>query len=111
MLSCVCSPVYRLAVATLSFCLVVFTFDRVSAADRPHRSSFGSSHVAIDAVDRSGGWPLQEVRFGLSAGFIPSSPVATAATLNGDAEIAVTGAIAMCALTTRVSPTWSSSAV
>src|SRR4029450_11835261 len=34
MLSCVCNPVYRLAVASLSFCLVVFTFDRVSAADR-----------------------------------------------------------------------------
>ena len=28
--------------------------------------------------------------------FIPSSPVATAATLNGDAEIAVTGAVSTC---------------
>ncbi len=91
--SCVCNPVYRLAVAALLFCLVVFTFDRVSAADR--LTGLHSAQVMSQSMP----WIAQEAGFfkkydlDFRLVFIPSSPVATAATLNGDAEIGVTGAI------------------
>ena len=93
MLTCVCNPVYRLAVAALSFCLVVFTFDRVSAADR--LTGLHSAQVMSQSMpwiaQEAGLFKKYDLDFRLV--FIPSSPVATAATLNGDAEIAVTGAI------------------
>jgi NitT/TauT family transport system substrate-binding protein len=93
MLSCVCNPVYRLAVVVLSFCLVVFTFDRVSAADRLvglHSAQVMSQSMPWIAQE-AGLFKKYDLDFRLV--FIPSSPVATAATLNGDAEIGVTGAI------------------
>src|SRR4030095_8209686 len=93
MLSCVCNPVCRLAVAALSFCSVVFTFDRVSAADRLtglHSAQVMSQSMPWLSQER-GLFKKYDLDFRLV--FIPSSPVATAATLNGDAEIAVTGAI------------------
>jgi NitT/TauT family transport system substrate-binding protein len=93
MLSCVCNPVYRLAVVVLSFCLVVFTFDRISAADRLvglHSAQVMSQSMPWIAQE-AGLFKKYDLDFRLV--FIPSSPVATAATLNGDAEIGVTGAI------------------
>jgi ABC-type nitrate/sulfonate/bicarbonate transport system substrate-binding protein len=91
--SCVCNPVYRLAVAALLFCLVVFTFDRVSAADR--LTGLHSAQVMSQSMpwiaQEAGLFKKYDLDFRLV--FIPSSPVATAATLNGDAEIGVTGAI------------------
>jgi ABC-type nitrate/sulfonate/bicarbonate transport system substrate-binding protein len=93
MLSCVCNPVYRLAVAALSLCLVVFTFDRISAADR--LTGLHSAQVMSQSMpwiaQEAGLFKKYDLDFRLV--FIPSSPVATAATLNGDAEIGVTGAI------------------
>ena len=93
MLSCVCNPVCRLAVAALSFCLVVFSFDGVSAADR--LTGLHSAQVMSQSMpwiaQEAGLFKKYDLDFRLV--FIPSSPVATAATLNGDAEIAVTGAI------------------
>ena len=91
--SCVCNPVYRLAVAALLFCLVVFTFDRVSAADR--LTGLHSAQVMSQSMpwiaQEAGLFKKYDLDFRLV--FIASSPVATAATLNGDAEIGVTGAI------------------
>src|SRR4029453_13663696 len=93
MLSCVCNPAYRLAVAILSFCLVVFTFGRVSAADR--LTGLHSAQVMSQSMpwiaQEAGLFKKYDLDFRLV--FIPSSPVATAATLSGDAEIGVTGAI------------------
>src|SRR5262245_65746697 len=93
MLSCVCNPAYRLAAATLSFCLVVFTFDRVFAADR--LTGLHSAQVMSQSMpwiaQEAGLFKKYDLDFRLV--FIPSSPVATAATLNGDAEIGVTGAV------------------
>jgi len=93
MLSYFCNPVCRFAVAVLSFCLVVFTFDGVSAADR--LTGLHSAQVMSQSMpwiaQEAGLFKKYDLDFRLV--FIPSSPVATAATLNGDAEIGVTGAI------------------
>jgi ABC-type nitrate/sulfonate/bicarbonate transport system substrate-binding protein len=93
MLSCFCNPVCRLRITVLSFCLLVFIFDRVSAADR--LTGLHSAQVMSQSMpwiaQEAGLFKKYDLDFRLV--FIPSSPVATAATLNGDAEIAVTGAI------------------
>jgi ABC-type nitrate/sulfonate/bicarbonate transport system substrate-binding protein len=93
MLSYLCNPICRLAVAALSFYSVVFTFDRVSAADR--LTGLHSAQVMSQSMpwiaQEAGLFKKYDLDFRLV--FIPSSPVATAATLNGDAEIGVTGAI------------------
>ena len=93
MMSCFCNPVCKLTVAGWLFCLVVFTFDRVSAADR--LTGLHSAQVMSQSMpwiaQEAGLFKKYDLDFRLV--FIPSSPVATAATLNGDAEIGVTGAI------------------
>jgi ABC-type nitrate/sulfonate/bicarbonate transport system substrate-binding protein len=93
MLSCFCNPVCKLTVAGWLFCLVVFTFDRTSAADR--LTGLHSAQVMSQSMpwiaQEAGLFKKYDLDFRLV--FIPSSPVATAATLNGDAEIGVTGAI------------------
>ena len=93
MLSCFCNSIYRFAVAGLSFYLVAFNFDKVSAADRLvgiHSAQVMSQSMPWIAQE-AGLFKKHDLDFRLV--FIQSSPVATAATLNGDAEIQVTGAI------------------
>ena len=98
MRSWVCKPVYSLAVVILSFSLGVFTSDWVSAADR--LTGLQSAQVMSQSMpwiaQEAGLFKKYDLDFRLV--FIPSSPVATAATLNGDAEIGVTGAVGTCAL-------------
>jgi ABC-type nitrate/sulfonate/bicarbonate transport system substrate-binding protein len=93
MRSWVCKPAYKLAVLVLSFFLAVFASDWVSAADRLiglHSAQVMSQSMPWIAQE-AGLFKKYDLDFRLV--FIPSSPVATAATLNGDAEIQVTGAI------------------
>ena len=93
MRSWVCNPGYGLAAVVLSFSLVVSAFDRVSAADRLiglHSAQVMSQSMPWIAQE-AGLFKKYDLDFRLV--FIQSSPVATAATLNGDAEIQVTGAI------------------
>src|SRR5262249_50823781 len=93
MLSCFCNSIYRFAVAGLSFYLVVSNFDKVSAADGLvgiHSAQVMSQSMPWIAQE-AGLFKKHDLDFRLV--FIQSSPVATAATLNGDAEIQVTGAI------------------
>jgi NitT/TauT family transport system substrate-binding protein len=93
MLSYFGGPVYRLAGIALFICSVVFIFDRVSAADRltgVHSAQVMSQSMPWIAQE-AGLFKKYDLDFRLV--FIQSSPVATAATLNGDAEIQVTGAI------------------
>ena len=87
------NPVYRLADVALFICFVVFIFDPASAADRltgVHSAQVMSQSMPWIAQE-SGLFKKYDLDFRLV--FIQSSPVATAATLNGDAEIQVTGAI------------------
>src|SRR5260370_34499135 len=73
--------------------LLVFSVGRTIAADR-----LVGLHSA-QVMSQSMPWIAQEAglfkKYDLDfpLGFIPSSPVATAGTLNGDAEIGVTGAV------------------
>src|SRR5262245_66213174 len=93
MLSCFCNSIYRFAAAGLSFYLVVSNFDKVSAADGLvgiHSAQVMSQSMPWIAQE-AGLFKKHDLDFRLV--FIQSSPVATAATLNGDAEIQVTGAI------------------
>ncbi len=93
MLSCFNNPVYRLTVVALFICSVIFIFDRSSAADRltgVHSAQVMSQSMPWIAQE-AGLFKKYDLDFRLV--FIQSSPVATAATLNGDAEIQVTGAI------------------
>src|SRR5262245_54947731 len=83
----------RLADIVLSICCVAFIFDTVSAADRLvgiHSAQVMSQSMPWIAQE-AGLFKKYDLDFRLV--FIQSSPVATAATLNGDAEIQVTGAI------------------
>src|ERR1700752_354609 len=73
--------------------LLVFSLDRVTAADRLmglHSAQVMSQSMPWIAQE-AGLFKKYDLDFRLV--FIPSSPVATAATLNGDAEIGVTGAV------------------
>lgn len=93
MRSWVCKFAYKRAVFVPSFFLAVFTSDWVSAADRLiglHSAQVMSQSMPWIAQE-AGLFKKYDLDFRLV--FIPSSPVATAATLNGDAEIQVTGAI------------------
>jgi NitT/TauT family transport system substrate-binding protein len=93
MLSCFHNPVYRLTVVALFICSVAFIFDWASAADRltgVHSAQVMSQSMPWIAQE-AGLFKKYDLDFRLV--FIQSSPVATAATLNGDAEIQVTGAI------------------
>src|SRR5215475_8714699 len=101
MLSCCCNSIYRFAAAALLSYLVVFTFDSVSAADRLvgiHSAQVMSQSMPWIAQE-AGLFKKYDLDFRLV--FIQSSPVATAATLNGDAEIQVTGAIGNVRPTSR----------
>jgi hypothetical protein len=66
---------------------------RVHAADKLVGLHSGSSHVPVDAVDRAGSGSLKKSDLDFQLIFISSSGVATAATLGGDAAIALTGGI------------------
>ena len=93
MLSRVGDPVCRLTVVALFICFGVFISDRGSAADRltgVHSAQVMSQSMPWIAQE-AGLFKKYDLDFRLV--FIQSSPVATAATLNGDAEIQVTGAI------------------
>lgn len=93
MLSRFGDPVCRLAVVALFICFVVFISDGASAADRltgVHSAQVMSQSMPWIAQE-AGLFKKYDLDFRLV--FIQSSPVATAATLNGDAEIQVTGAI------------------
>jgi ABC-type nitrate/sulfonate/bicarbonate transport system substrate-binding protein len=73
--------------------LLAFYSDRVMAADRLiglHSAQVMSQSMPWIATE-AGLFKKYDLDFRLV--FIPSSPVATAATLNGDAEIGVTGAV------------------
>jgi NitT/TauT family transport system substrate-binding protein len=86
-------PVCRLTVVVLFICLVVFISDRAYAVDRltgVHSAQVMSQSMPWIA-NEAGLFKKYDLDFRLV--FIQSSPVATAATLNGDAEIQVTGAI------------------
>ena len=80
-------------VAALFACSVLFGFSGVHAADRLiglHSAQVMSQSMPWIAQE-AGLFKKYDLDFRLV--FIPSSPVATAATINGDAEIQVTGAI------------------
>src|SRR6266481_492969 len=93
MLTCCCNLIYRLTVTALFFCGFVFTLYKVFAADK--LTGLHSAQVMSQSMpwiaQEAGLFKKYDLDFRLV--FIPSSPVATAATLNGDAEIGVTGAI------------------
>lgn len=93
MLSRVGNPVCRLTVVALFICFDVFVSDGASAVDRltgVHSAQVMSQSMPWIAQE-AGLFKKYDLDFRLV--FIQSSPVATAATLNGDAEIQVTGAI------------------
>ena len=93
MLSHFGNPVCSLVVTAWSLFLVAFAFDWVHAADRLvgiHSAQVMSQSMPWIAQE-AGLFKKYDLDFRLV--FIQSSPVATAATLNGDAEIQVTGAI------------------
>jgi NitT/TauT family transport system substrate-binding protein len=93
MLSCFNNSVYRLTIVALFICSVIFIFDWSFAADRltgVHSAQVMSQSMPWIAQE-AGLFKKYDLDFRLV--FIQSSPVATAATLNGDAEIQVTGAI------------------
>jgi len=77
----------------LLLAVVTFFADYVSAADR--LTGLHSAQVMSQSMpwiaQEAGLFKKYDLDFRLV--FIPSSPVATAATLNGDAEIGVTGAV------------------
>src|SRR6266498_4084980 len=82
-----------LALTLLVFGSLTFFADRTSAVDR--LTGLHSAQVMSQSMpwiaQEAGLFKKYDLDFRLV--FIPSSPVATAATLNGDAEIGVTGAI------------------
>jgi ABC-type nitrate/sulfonate/bicarbonate transport system substrate-binding protein len=83
----------KLAAASLLFGLLVFSTGHVFAVDRLiglHSAQVMSQSMPWIATE-AGLFKKYDLDFRLV--FIPSSPVATAATLNGDAEIGVTGAV------------------
>src|SRR5438093_10087020 len=87
------------------FGALIFSANRTFAADRLvglHSAQVMSQSMPWIAQE-AGLFKKYDLDFRLV--FIPSSPIATAATLNGDAEIGVTGAIGTCGPTSRVSPT------
>ena len=87
------SVLRTLAPAFFIIGLLVFSLDRVTAADRLiglHSAQVMSQSMPWIAQE-AGLFKKYDLDFRLV--FIPSSPVATAATLNGDAEIGVTGAV------------------
>jgi ABC-type nitrate/sulfonate/bicarbonate transport system substrate-binding protein len=105
-----CKLSSKLASAALFICSVVSNVGPASAADRLiglHSAQVMSQSMPWIAQE-AGLFKKYDLDFRLV--FIPSSPVATAATINGDAEIQVTGASATCARTSRGSPIWSLSA-
>ncbi len=86
-------PCGTLASAALFTCLVVFNLSPALAADRLiglHSAQVMSQSMPWIAQE-AGLFKKYDLDFRLV--FISSSPVATAATINGDAEIQVTGAI------------------
>jgi ABC-type nitrate/sulfonate/bicarbonate transport system substrate-binding protein len=86
-------PFVRLAQALIFVGLLAQSAEKVSAADR--LTGLHSAQVMSQSMpwiaQEAGLFKKYDLDFRLV--FIPSSPVATAATLNGDAEIGVTGAI------------------
>ena len=93
MLTYVCSLLRSLAPAYLLLGALVTTLGPAYAADRLiglHSAQVMSQSMPWIAQE-AGLFKKHDLDFRLV--FIPSSPVATAATLNGDAEIGVTGAI------------------
>jgi ABC-type nitrate/sulfonate/bicarbonate transport system substrate-binding protein len=83
----------RLAAGALLVGLVVFSADLARAVDRLiglHSAQVMSQSMPWIGTE-AGLFKKYDLDFRLV--FIPSSPVATAATLNGDAEIGVTGAV------------------
>jgi ABC-type nitrate/sulfonate/bicarbonate transport system substrate-binding protein len=92
MLSHSCRPFRRVATTFLA-CSLVYSAGKASAADRLiglHSAQVMSQSMPWIAQE-AGLFKKYDLDFRLV--FIPSSPVATAATINGDAEIQVTGAI------------------
>jgi ABC-type nitrate/sulfonate/bicarbonate transport system substrate-binding protein len=88
-----CKLSSKLASAALFICSVVSNVGPASAADRLiglHSAQVMSQSMPWIAQE-AGLFKKYDLDFRLV--FIPSSPVATAATINGDAEIQVTGAI------------------
>jgi len=83
----------KLVVTSVLFSLLAFFTDHVFAVDRLiglHSAQVMSQ--SMPWIGREAGlFKKYDLDFRLV--FIPSSPVATAATLNGDAEIGVTGAV------------------
>ena len=82
-----------LSSATLLACLLLYAPDSAGGADKLiglHSAQVMSQSMPWIAQE-AGLFKKYDLDFRLV--FIPSSPVATAATLNGDAEIALTGAI------------------
>jgi len=81
-----------LALTLLVFGSLTFFADRTSAVDR--LTGLHSAQVMSQSMpwiaQEAGLFKKYDLDFRLV--FIPSSPIATAATLNGDAEIGVTGA-------------------
>ena len=83
----------RTSTAFLLFAIVVCSTDYATAADR--LTGLHSAQVMSQSMpwiaQEAGLFKKYDLDFRLV--YIPSSPVATAATLNGDAEIGVTGAV------------------
>ena len=88
-----CHRWFRKLAVFLLLAVVTFFADYVSAADR--LTGLHSAQVMSQSMpwiaQEAGLFKKYDLDFRLV--FIPSSPVATAATLNGDAEIGVTGAV------------------
>ena len=86
-------PFVKLTLAVLFIGLLAQDAEKVAAADR--LTGLHSAQVMSQSMpwiaQEAGLFKKYDLDFRLV--FIPSSPVATAATLNGDAEIGVTGAI------------------
>src|SRR5512147_1978264 len=83
----------RMTFAASLVCWSVFNVDQLFGADRLiglHSAQVMSQSMPWIAQE-AGLFKKYDLDFRLV--FIPSSPVATAATLNGDAEIGVTGAV------------------
>jgi len=92
-LSYFCKPFRRLIRVALFTCFIVYPLDRAPAADKLiglHSAQVMSQSMPWIAQE-AGLFKKHDLDFRLV--FIPSSPVATAATLNGDAEVALTGSI------------------
>ncbi|HEY1234879.1 MAG TPA: ABC transporter substrate-binding protein [Candidatus Binatia bacterium] len=88
-----CPTLLRRSAEFLLFAIAVFSTNYATAADR--LTGLHSAQVMSQSMpwiaQEAGLFKKYDLDFRLV--FIPSSPVATAATLNGDAEIGVTGAV------------------